>query len=79
MRLVVGGGLWMVGAGVAIGLVASALMTRLLTTLLFGVAPLDPVTFVVAPAVLTLTALAACAVPGLRAARVDPAVTLRQE
>jgi len=46
---------------------------------LFGVKPLDPVTFLATPAVLALVVLIACAAPALRAARVDPAVALRQE
>ena len=79
LRLVLGGGLRITAAGVAIGLVASAALTRSLATLLFGVTPLDPVTFVVAPAVLVVTATVACAAPAMRAARVDPAIALRQE
>ena len=79
LRLVVQSGVKIAGAGVAIGLVAAALLTRMLASLLFGVTPLDPVTFVAAPAVLVVTALAACVAPALRAVRIDPAVTLRQE
>jgi ABC-type antimicrobial peptide transport system permease subunit len=77
--MVVAGGLKIVAIGIAIGLAAAAALTRLLATLLFGVKPLDPATFLGAPAVLALVALAACAAPALRAARVDPAVALRQE
>jgi putative ABC transport system permease protein len=69
----------MTGAGVAIGLVAAALLTRFLGTLLFAVQPTDPVTFAGTAAVLAAAALAACALPAWRATRVDPAVTLRQE
>ena len=79
LRLVLGGALRMTGAGVAIGLVAAAMLTRLLGTLLFAVQPLDPITFVGTAAVLVLSALAACALPAWRATRVDPAVTLRNE
>jgi putative ABC transport system permease protein len=79
LRLVVAGGLKIVAIGIAIGLAAAAALTRLLATLLFGVTPLDPATFLGAPAVLALVALAACAAPALRAARVDPAIALRQE
>src|SRR5262249_13269825 len=79
LRLVLRAGAALAGTGVAIGLVAAALLTRALASLLFGVTPLDPVTFVAAPAVLLLTALVACVAPALRAVRVDPAVTLRQE
>jgi ABC-type antimicrobial peptide transport system permease subunit len=76
---VLGGALKMTGAGVAIGLVAAAMLTRLLGTLLFAVQPLDPVTFVGTAALLVVSALAACALPAWRAIRVDPAVTLRQD
>jgi len=79
LRLVLGGALKMTGAGVAIGLLAAALMTRLLDTLLFGVQPTDPATFVGTAAVLAVSALLACALPAWRATRVDPAITLRQE
>ena len=79
LRLVLGGALKMTGAGVGIGLVAAALLTRLLGTLLFAVQATDPVTFAGTAAVLAATALAACALPAWRATRVDPAVTLRQE
>ena len=79
LRLVLGGALKMTGAGVAIGLVAAALLTRLLGTLLFAVQPTDPLTFIGTAAVLAVSALLACALPAWRATRVDPAVTLRQE
>ena len=79
LRLVLGGALKMTAAGVAIGLVAAAMLTRLLETLLFAVQPIDPVTFGGTAAVLSATALIACALPAWRATRVDPAVTLRQE
>jgi putative ABC transport system permease protein len=79
LGLVVAGGLRIVATGIVIGLAGAAALTRLLATLLFGVKPLDPATFLAAPAVLALVALAACAAPALRAARVDPAIALRQE
>jgi putative ABC transport system permease protein len=79
LRLVLGGALKMTAAGVAIGLVAAALLTRLLGTLLFAVQPIDPVTFTGTAALLVVSALLACAWPAWRATRVDPAVTLRQE
>jgi putative ABC transport system permease protein len=79
LRLVLGGALKMTAAGVAIGLTAAALMTRLLGTLLFAVQPTDAVTFVGTAAILATAALLACALPAWRAIRVDPAVTLRQE
>jgi putative ABC transport system permease protein len=79
LQLVLGGALKMTGAGVAIGLAAAAVLTRLLGTLLFNVQPIDPITFVGAAAVLATAALVAGAVPAWRATRADPAVTLRQD
>jgi putative ABC transport system permease protein len=79
LRLVLGGALKMTAAGIAVGLVAAALLTRLLGTLLFAVQPTDASTFIGAAVVLTASALLACAVPAWRATHVDPAVTLRQD
>jgi putative ABC transport system permease protein len=79
LRLVLGGALKMTGAGVAIGLIAAALLTRLLGTLLFAVQPIDSITFAGTAALLGAAALLACALPAWRATRVDPAVTLRNE
>ena len=66
-------------AGLAAGLAAAAALTRLLKAQLYHVSPLDPATYIVAPAVLLLAALAASFLPTLRATRVDPAIALRQE
>jgi predicted permease len=63
--------------GAAVGLIGAGLLTRLIQTLLFGISPLDPVTYATAPAVLLGVALVAGLVPALRAARTDPAVVLR--
>jgi putative ABC transport system permease protein len=79
LRLVVGSALKIAVSGVVIGLAAAAVLTRTLASLLFGVTPLDPVTFVAAPAVLVTTTLVASVAPAIRAIGVDPAVTLRQE
>ena len=75
--LVLREGLEPVLAGVAIGLTAAFFACRLLRSLLFGVGPNDPLTFAVAPLVLVAAAAAACYLPALRAARIDPAITLR--
>ncbi len=77
--LVVGDGLRPAGLGVAAGLLAAAFAMRLLRSLLFEVAPFDPVSWVGACAVLAGAALLACLLPALRAARVQPASVLRQD
>jgi putative ABC transport system permease protein len=79
IRLVLRQGLGFTLAGLALGLMAAATTSRLLSTLLFGVTPFDRVAFTVAPAVLIVVALAACVVPAWRAAVTDPAVALRAE
>ncbi len=68
-----------VGLGLAVGLVATLLTTRVLTTLLFGVAPTDPGTLAAVVVLLGGVALLACYVPALRATRVDPVRSLRAE
>lgn len=65
--------------GTGIGLLGSVFATRLLEGLLFGVAPRDPVTLAVVTVLMCAIGLAACAVPALRAARVDPLVAIRKE
>jgi predicted permease len=79
LRLVLGNGARIIVCGVGAGLVLSAVLVRSLAGLLFGVAPLDPLTFVAAPAGLALTALLACVAPAVRALRADPAVALREQ
>ena len=79
LRLVIAGGLKMTAAGTLIGLAGAAALTRYLASLLFGVKPLDAVTFLAAPAVLAAVALVACTIPAIRAARVSPAEALRQD
>jgi putative ABC transport system permease protein len=79
VRLVVNEGLRVVVPGLVIGLVASTALTGLLRQVLFGIAPLDSWSFVLAPAILMPVALAACLVPARRAADTDPADVLRTE
>jgi putative ABC transport system permease protein len=79
MRMVVGEGLLLSGAGVAVGLAGALLLTRFLGRLLYGVAPTDPLTFAAISALLVCVALAACYLPARRAARIDPMEALRYE
>lgn len=72
-------GLRLAALGIVGGIVAAALFSRSLETLLFGVESLDPVTFAIVPLVALAVALAACAIPALRATRVDPISALRHE
>jgi len=79
VRLIVRHGARLAGVGLLIGLAGALIATRLLATLLYRVSPTDPPTFLIGVAVLGASALAAAALPALRAARVDPAVALRAE
>jgi len=79
LKLIVGHGALLGGAGIAIGLVGALSVTRLLRTMLFGVSPFDPVSFVGVSLLLTTIALVASYVPARRAARVDPVEALRYE
>jgi macrolide transport system ATP-binding/permease protein len=67
------------GIGIAVGAIAAAGLTRLLTRLLFGVRPLDPLSFVAAAGSLAIFAAVACYLPARRATRVDPLTALRME
>ncbi len=67
------------GAGVAAGLVGAVLLTRVLRGIIYGVGAYDPLTFIVAPALIALVAIAAGLLPAARAARVDPLDAMRAE
>ena len=79
LRLVIRQGLSLTLAGLGIGIVAGTFVTRVLTDMLFGVTPRDPLTFVGVPALLLLVALLACYIPARRATRIDPLIALRSE
>jgi putative ABC transport system permease protein len=79
MRLVLGEGLLLAGAGVALGVAGAFGLTRFLSSLLFGVGSTDPTTYILGPALLAAVAFVACWIPARRATRVDPMVALRTE
>jgi len=79
LKLVLAQGSGLAGIGLAIGLVASLALSRLLSTLLFEVSEKDPAVFAAVAFLLALVTLAACLIPARRAASVDPLVALRYE
>jgi hypothetical protein len=79
LRMVLRDGAEMGGAGVAIGLGAALGLTRLLTSMLFGISAHDPVAVAGMVSLLTLVAFAACFIPARRATRVDPMIALRND
>ena len=79
LKLVVGEGLILAGAGTFVGLAGALGLTRFLASLLYGVRPADPWTLIAVAVLLGGIALGACCVPARRAAKVDPLVALRYE
>ncbi len=79
LKMTVKQSLKLVVMGVAIGLVAAFVLTRVMASLLFGVSATDPLTFVSIPLVLMSVAMLASYIPALRATKVDPMIALRAQ
>jgi putative ABC transport system permease protein len=79
LRLILGHGIRLTLTGIAAGLLAALALTRVMSSLIFGVSTYDPVTFLCIPLLLTLVALLASYLPARRATKVDPMVALRYD
>jgi putative ABC transport system permease protein len=78
-KAVVGQGLLLTAIGGALGLLIASLCTRLMSSLLYGVSSLDPLTFTGMSLLLTIMAFLACSIPARKAMKVDPIIALRRE
>ena len=78
-KMIVGRGMLLALPGMAVGIAAAFALTRVLSSLLFGITPTDPVTFIAVPLLLAAVALLATYIPARRAVRVDPMIALRYE
>ena len=79
LKMVLRQGLELTGAGIVLGLIGAAALTRVMESLLFGISTRDVTTFAIVPVLLIVTAMVACYIPARRATRVDPVVALRDE
>ena len=79
LKLTIGQGLRLVLTGIVIGLAAAFVLTRVMSSLLFGISPTDPITFIAISLVLLVVSLLASYIPALRATRVDPMFALRYQ
>ena len=79
LRVVIREGVGVTALGIVAGAIAAALLGRVITSYLYGVIPADPLTLIIMAAALASVSLLACAVPAVRAMRVDPTVALRYE
>jgi putative ABC transport system permease protein len=78
-QLILRQGMMLAGIGLILGLAVVLVLARFLTSMLYGVSPNDPVTFVGISFLLAMVALLACYLPARRAARIDPMIALRDE
>jgi putative ABC transport system permease protein len=79
LQLIVGEGLRLSAAGIGLGLIAAAMVTRVMTVMLVGVTPTDPITFLAIVVLFVGIAVSASWLPARRAARLDPMNALREE
>jgi putative ABC transport system permease protein len=78
-QLILRQGMMLAGIGLILGLAVVFVLARFLTSMLYGVSPSDPVTFVGISFLLAMVALLACYLPARRAARIDPMIAIREE
>jgi putative ABC transport system permease protein len=79
LKLVVGHGMWLSFIGIALGVAAALLLTRIMTSSLYGISASDPLTYIGISLLLAVVALLACLIPARRAIKVDPNIALRYE